>query len=147
FSLAGDEQFYVEGSLLEVAEEEEILALAASTADASLDAGLEQNEPSLIEAAATGPESPAPDRARPAAPRRPSRPAFADRARGSFAARDRRAPSGDRAPRREGGFRRPQRSGDRASGAERPPFRRAEGAGAEGTARPQRPNFDRRARP
>jgi 23S rRNA pseudouridine2605 synthase len=148
FSLAGDEQFYVEGSLPEVAEEEEILALAASTADAaSLDAGLEQNEPSLIEAAATGPESPASDRARPAAPRRSSRPAFADRARGSFAARDRRAPSGDRAPRREGGFRRPQRSGDRASGAA--PFRRAEGAegtGAEGT-RPSRPNFERRARP
>jgi 23S rRNA pseudouridine2605 synthase len=149
FSLAGDEQFYVEGSLPEVAEEEEILALAASTADAaSLDAGLEQNEPSLIEAAATGPESPARDRGRPAAPRRPSRPAFADRARGSFAARDRRAPSQDRAPRREGGFRRPQRSGDRASGAAS--FRRAEGAegtGAEGTARPQRPNFERRARP
>ena len=71
FSLAGDEQFYVEGSLPEVAEEEETIALAASTADAaSLDAGLEQNEPSLIEAAATGPESPAMDRARPAAPRR-----------------------------------------------------------------------------
>jgi 23S rRNA pseudouridine2605 synthase len=149
FSLAGDEQFYVEGSLPEVAEEEEILALAASTADAAnLDAGLEQNEPSLIEAAATGLESPPPDRARPAAPRRSSRPAFADRARGSFAARDRRAPSGDRAPRREGGFRRPQRTGDRASGAA--PFRRAEGAegtGAEGTARPARPNFERRARP
>ncbi len=149
FSLAGDEQFYVEGSLPEVAEEEEPIALAASTVDgASLDAGLEQNEPSLIEAAATGPESPARDHARPAAPRRPSRPAFADRARGSFAARDRRAPSGDRAPRREGGFRRPQRSGDRASGAA--PFRRAEGAegtGAEGTTRPQRPNFERRARP
>jgi 23S rRNA pseudouridine2605 synthase len=146
FSLAGDEQFYVEGTLPEIAEEEETVVLAASTADAaSLDAGLEQNEPSLIEAAATGA---APDRARPAAPRRPSRPAFADRARGSFAARDRRAPSGDRAPRREGGFRRPQRSGDRPSGAA--PFRRAEGAegtAAEGTARPQRPNFERRARP
>ena len=148
--LAGEEQFYVEGSLPEVAEEEEIGRPRCIDGDASLDAGLEQNEPSLIEAAATGPESPAPDRARPAAPRRPSRPAFADRARGSFAARDRRAPSGDRAPRREGGFRRPQRSGDRASGTGRPPFRRAEGAegaGAEGTARPPRPNFERRARP
>jgi hypothetical protein len=146
FSLAGDEQFYVEGTLPEIAEEEEPIALAASTADAaSLDAGLEQNEPSLIEAAATGAASPALDRARPAAPRRPSRPAFADRARGSFAARDRRPPSEGRPPRREGGFRRPERSG-----SERGPFRgaaAAEGAGAEGSARPPRPNFERRARP
>jgi 23S rRNA pseudouridine2605 synthase len=146
FSLAGDEQFYVEGSLPEVAEEESIV-LPATTGDAaSLDAGLEQNEPSLIEAAATGAASPAPERARPAAPRRPSRPAFADRARGSFAARDRRPPSEGRPPRREGGFRRPERSdfgksarsGDRAA---------AEGAGAEGSTRPPRPNFERRARP
>ncbi len=71
FSLAGDEQFYVEGTLPEVAEEEPAVALAASTADAAnLDAGLEQNEPSLIEAAAAAPVSLTRNRERPGAPRR-----------------------------------------------------------------------------
>jgi hypothetical protein len=113
FSLAGDEHFYVEGTLPEVAEEiaeeEPAVALAAAIgADpASLDAGLEQNEPDLTEAAAANP--PELTRQRPSTPRRSPRPAFGERARSSFAARDRRAPSGDRPPRREGGFRPPQR--------------------------------------
>ena len=76
FSLAGNEQFYVEGTLPEVAEEEPAVALAAPIGE---DAGLEQNEPSLIEAAATGPELRSPDRERPATPRRSPRPAFGDR--------------------------------------------------------------------
>jgi 23S rRNA pseudouridine2605 synthase len=154
FSLAGDEQFYVEGSLPEIAEEEETVVLAAG-AIAGEDAGLEQNEPDLTEAAAANPQE------RPAAPRRSPRPAFGERARGSFAARDRGTPSSDRRgpshdrrtsstgrpPRREGGFRRPQRSGTGSS--ERGSFRRSEGSpeGAEGTSRPPRPNFERRARP
>ncbi len=94
FSLAGDEQFYVEGTLPEVAEEEETVVLAASAIGE--DAGLEQNEPDLTEAAAANPEDTRISQERPAAPRRAHRPAFADRARGSFAARDRKAPSGDR---------------------------------------------------
>jgi 23S rRNA pseudouridine2605 synthase len=157
FSLAGDEQFYVEGTLPEVAEEEETVVLVASAIGE--DAGLEQNEPDLTEAAAANPEgiSDAISQERPAAPRRAHRPAFADRARGSFAAQDRKAPSSDRrgpsrdrAPRREGGFGRPQRSD--SARPERGTFRRAEGAGpraegAEGAARPPRPNFERRARP
>ena len=149
FSLAGDEQFYVEGTLPEVAEEEPTVALAASMGE---DAGLEQNEPDLTEAAAANP--PEFSRARPPAPRRSPRPAFGERARGSFAARDRsapstgrRPPSTDRPPRREGGFRRPERSGTRgpARGDSRGSFRRPEGA--EGIDRPPRPNFERRARP
>jgi 23S rRNA pseudouridine2605 synthase len=142
FSLAGDEQFYVEGSLPEIAEEEETVVLAAG-AIAGEDAGLEQNEPDLTEAAAANPEGIS--QQRPAAPRRSARPAFGERARGSFAARDRRPSSTDRPPRREGGFHRPQRSGSRERGS----FRRAEGTpeGAEGTSRPPRPNFERRARP
>ena len=151
FSLAGDEQFYVEGTLPEIAEEEETVVLAAG-AIAGEDAGLEQNEPDLTEAAAANP--PGFSRARPTAPRRSPRPAFGERARGSFAARDRsapstgrRPPSTDRPPRREGGFRRPERSGTRgpARGDSRGSFRRP--AGAEGTDRPPRPNFERRARP
>ncbi len=149
FSLAGDEQFYVEGTLPEVAEEEPAVALAASMGE---DAGLEQNEPDLTEAAAANP--PEFSRARPPAPRRSPRPAFGERARGSFAARDRRAPSTgrrppstDRPPRREGGFRRPERSGTRGPARDdsRGSYRRPEGA--EGTDRPPRPNFERRARP
>lgn len=142
FSLTGDEQFYVEGTLPEIAEE---LTLAAG-AIAGEDAGLEQNEPDISEATAANP--PEFSRARPTAPRRSPRPAFGERARGSFAARDRRPPSpGDRPPRREGGFRRPERSGARgpARGDSRGSYRRPEGAG--GTDRPSRPNFERRARP
>ncbi len=58
FPLNGEEQFYVEGTLPEIAEEEETaatpLAGAAETIqlDASVDAGLEQNEPSFAEAGA-----------------------------------------------------------------------------------------------
>jgi 23S rRNA pseudouridine2605 synthase len=143
FSLAGDEQFYVEGTLPEIAEEEAV-ALAAG-AIAGEDAGLEQNEPDLTEAAAANP--PEFSRAGPPVPRRSPRPAFGERARGSFAARDRRPPSTDRPPRREGGFRRPERSGPRgpARGDSRGSFRRVEGV--EGTDRPPRPNFERRARP
>lgn len=137
FSLAGDEQFYVEGTLPEVAEEEETVVLAAGALGE--DAGLEQNEPSLTEAAAANPA--ALSQGKPFVVRRSPRPAFGDRARGSFAARDRRPSSTDRPPRREGGFRRPQRS----DASERSSFRRAEGA--EGTSRPPRPNFERRARP
>ncbi|HZZ38812.1 MAG TPA: hypothetical protein VFE06_06760, partial [Acidobacteriaceae bacterium] len=146
FSLAGDEQFYVEGTLPEIAEEE--IAEEAPIAAGAIgeDAGLEQNQPSLIEAAAANPD--AIPRQRSSSPRRTARPAFGERARGSFAARDRggpssdrRGPSPDRSPRREGGFRRPQRSGS----SERGSFRRAEGA--DGTSRPPRPNFERRARP
>ena len=142
FSLAGDEQFYVEGSLPEIAEEEETVVLAAG-AIAGENAGLEQNEPDLTEAAAANPPAMTQD----AAPRRSPRPAFGERARGNFAARDRRASSTDRPPRREGGFRRPQRSGDR--GPERRSFPRSAGSseGAEGTSRSPRPNFERRARP
>jgi 23S rRNA pseudouridine2605 synthase len=141
FSLAGDEQFYVEGSLPEIAEEEETVVLAAGSIGE--DAGLEQNEPSLTEAAAANPT--AIPHERPAAPRRGPRPAFGERARGSFASRDRRTPSTGRPPRREGGYRRPERSGS----SERGRFRRSEGSpeGAEGTSRPPRPNFERRARP
>ncbi len=153
FSLAGDEQFYVEGTLPEIAEEEETVVLAAG-AIAGEDAGLEQNEPDLTEAAAANPA--AISQQRPAAPRRSARPAFGERARGSFAARDRRTPSSDRRgsstdrpPRREGGFRRPERSDShgtaRSGSAERGSFRRAESA--EGTSQPPRPNFERRARP
>ncbi len=166
FSLDGDEQFYVEGSLPEIAEEEETVVLAAGVIgeDAGrLDAGLEQNEPDLTEAAAANPA--AITQQRPAAPRRSPRPAFGERARGSFAARDRRTPSSDRRgpssdrrgpstdrpPRREGGgFRRPQRSDSRSSGSpERSSFRRAEGTpeGTAGSGRPPRSNFERRARP
>ena len=150
FSLAGDEQFYVEGTLPEIAEEETVVL--AADAIAGEDAGLEQNEPDLTEAAAANP--PGFSRARPTAPRRSPRPAFGERARGSFAARDRsapstgrRPPSTDRPPRREGGFRRPERSGTRgpARGDSRGSYRRP--AGAEGTDRPPRPNFERRARP
>jgi 23S rRNA pseudouridine2605 synthase len=146
FSLAGDEQFYVEGSLPEVAEDEPVPAAAVGE-----DAGLEQNEPSLAEAAAANPEAISKHKSFP--PRRAPRPAFGERARGSFAARDRRTSSGDsrgpssaRPPRREGGFRRPERSG---GSSERGSFRRSAGTpeGAEGTARPPRPNFERRARP
>jgi 23S rRNA pseudouridine2605 synthase len=163
FSLAGDEQFYVEGSLPEIAEEEETVVLAAGAIGE--DAGLEQNEPDLTEAAAANPE--VLSRERPTAPRRSARPAFGERARGSFAARDRgtpsrdrrtpssdrRGPSHDRPPRREGGFRRPERSDSRGTArsgsAERGSFRRSEGTpgGAEGSSRPPRPNFERRARP
>lgn len=136
FSLDGDEQFYVEGSLPEIAEEEETVVLAAG-AIVGEDAGLEQNEPDLTEAAAANPA--AISQERPAPPRRSARPAFGERARGSFAARDRRTPSSDRRasspdrpPRREGGFRRPQRSDSRSS---------------ESPERSPRPNFERRARP
>jgi len=155
FSLAGDEQFYVEGTLPEIAEEEETVVLAAGAIGE--DAGLEQNEPSLTEAGAANPA--ALSQEKPFVVRRSPRPAFGDRARGSFATRDRRAPSGDRRgpasgrretfkdrpPRREGGFRRPQRS----DASEPSSFRRAAGSseGAEGTSRPPRPNFERRARP
>ena len=161
FSLDGDEQFYVEGSLPEIAEEEETVVLAAG-AIAGEDAGLEQNEPDLTEAAAANPA--AISQERPAPPRRSARPAFGERARGSFAARDRRTPSGDRRgpssdrrgnfqdrpPRREGGFRRPQRSDSRSSGSpERSSFRRTEGTpeGTAGSGRPPRSSFERRARP
>jgi hypothetical protein len=112
----------------------------------SLDAGLEQNEPDLTEAAAPNPESIT--RHRPAPLRRAPRPAFGDRARGNFAARDRRTPSTGRPPRREGGFRPPRRSESGTS--DRGSFRRPEGnegTAAEGTARPSRPSFERRARP
>jgi hypothetical protein len=150
FSLAGDEQFYVEGTLPEIAEEETVVLAAGAIAGE--DAGLEQNEPDLTEAAAANPLGFS--RARPAAPRRSPRPAFGERARGSFAARDRRPPSPgrrppstDRPPRREGGFRRPERSGTRglARDDSRGSYRRPEGA--EGTDRAPRPNFERRARP
>ncbi len=154
FPLNGEGQLYVEGSLPEIAEEEPVVA-AAIGEDAGLDAGLEQNEPSMIEAAATGAESPAQRRERPPVPRRSFAErarGSADRARGSYAARDRRAPSQgrpsqDRPPRGEGGFRRPQRSG--FSKPDRGNFRRAEGSEApgEGTARPARPSFERPASP
>src|SRR5882757_3443009 len=142
FSLAGDEQFYVEGTLPEIAEEEETVVLAAG-AIAGEDAGLEQNEPDLTEAAAANP--PSLTGKRPGAPQRSPRPAFGERARGSFAARDRRTSSTSRPPRREGGFRRPQRS----DAPQRGSFRRSAGnpEAAEGTRRPPRPNFERRARP
>jgi 23S rRNA pseudouridine2605 synthase len=152
FPLNGEGQLHVEGSLPEIAEEEETVVLAAGAIgeDAGrLDAGLEQNEPDLTEAGAANPESMT--QQKPAAPRRSPRPAFGERARGSFAARgrgtpssDRRGPSRDRPPRREGGFRRPERSGS----SERSSFSRsASSEGAEGTSRPPRPNFERRARP
>ncbi|MGA9720443.1 MAG: hypothetical protein WBQ79_19345, partial [Acidobacteriaceae bacterium] len=134
FPLNGEEQFYVEGTLPEIAEEEETaatpLAGAAETIqlDASVDAGLEQNEPSFAEASAGAPTT----------PREPvQRPSFSNRARGRFTPREEH--KGERPHRREGGFRRPQRSGDRAFGAGP--------AGAEGAARPSRPNFERRGRP
>jgi hypothetical protein len=147
FPLNGEGQLHVEGSLPEIAEEETVVLAAGALGE---DAGLEQNEPSLTEAAAANPA--AISQERPAAPRRSPRPAFGERARGSFAARDRRTPSSDRRgpshdrpPRREGGFRRPQRS----DASQRGSFRRSEGSsqGAEGTSRPPRPNFERRARP
>ena len=143
FSLAGDEQFYVEGTLPEDCGGGDRSRAAAATIGE--DAGLEQNEPDLTEAAAANP--PEFSRARPPAPRRSTRPAFGERARGSFAARDRRPPSTDRPPRREGGFRRPERSGTRGPARDdsRGSYRRPEGA--EGTDRPPRPNFERRARP
>jgi 23S rRNA pseudouridine2605 synthase len=129
FSLEGDEHFYVEGTLPEVAEEQPAVALVATIgADAaSLDAGLEQNEPDLTEAAAANP--PELTRQRPRAPRPGPRPSFRDRARRSFAAQDRRGPSGDRPPRREGGFRPPQRSTGRSSDRG---FDRRSGSGSEG---------------
>jgi hypothetical protein len=146
FPLNGEGQLYVEGSLPEIAEEEPLVAGAIGE-----DAGLEQNEPSMIEAAAAGAESPAQRRERPPVPRR----SFADRARGSFAARDRRPPAQGRPPRAEGGFRRPQRSDSRGPArggfppSARGNFRRAEGneAPGEGTARPARPSFERSDRP
>ena len=55
FPLNGEEQFYVEGTLPEIAEEEEAAATTLAEAaqlDASVDAGLEQNEPSFAEASA-----------------------------------------------------------------------------------------------
>jgi hypothetical protein len=155
FPLDGDGQLYVEGSLPEIAEDEETIVLPAAIGE---DAGLEQNEPDLTEAAADNP--PSLTGKRPGLSQRAPRPAFGERARGSFAARDRRTPSGDRRsssdrkgsspghpPRREGGFRRPERSG--SAGSERGSFRRSAGSpeGAEGTSRPPRPNFERRARP
>lgn len=132
FPLNGEEQFYVEGTLPEIAEEEEAAATTVADAaqlNASVDAGLEQNEPSFAEAAA----------GTPVAPRKPiQRPSFSNRARGRFTPREEH--KGERPPRREGGFRRPQRSGGRAFGAKP--------AGAEeGTTRPSRPNFERRGRP
>ena len=130
FPLNGEEQFYVEGTLPEIAEEEEAAATTPAEAaqlEASVDAGLEQNEPSFAEAAAGTPLTP-----RKAA----QRPSFSNRARGRFTPREEH--KGERPQRREGGFRRPQRSGDRPFGAER---------AEEGTVRPPRPNFERRGRP
>jgi hypothetical protein len=150
FPLHGEGQLYVEGSLPEIEEEETVVLAAGAIAgvDAgSLDAGLEQNEPDLTEAAAPNPESIT--RHRPAPLRRAPRPAFGDRARGSFAARDRRTPSTGRPPRREGGFRPPQRSesGTSDRGSFRPRAEGNEGTAAEGASRPSRPSFERRARP
>ena len=145
FPLNGEGQLHVEGSLPELPEEETIILAAGAIAGE--DAGLEQNEPDLTEAAANAPSR---THDRSSAPRRSPRPAFGERARGSFAARDRRAPSQDRPPRREGGFRRPQRSDFNKSGPgtfRRPRRKASEGASAEGTSRPSRPNFERRARP
>ena len=133
FSLAGDEQFYVEGSLPEIAEEEEPVVLAAG-AIAGEDAGLEQNEPDLTEAAAANPA--AISQQRPTAPRRSPRPAFGERARGSFAARDRRRRQGlteiaHRAAKAASAVPKRQRFSERGS------FRRSEGSpeGAEGAGR------------
>jgi 23S rRNA pseudouridine2605 synthase len=99
FSLGGNAQLYVEGTLPEIVEEEP-LAIGE-------DAGLEQNEPSFVEAAQLDPRAERPAAARPGS----RKPAFGDRPRTSFAARGRAAGAGtgrgagDRPPRREGGFR------------------------------------------
>lgn len=106
FSLNGEAQLHVEGTLPEILEEEipaaEVVTPAGRSAelDANLDAGLEQNEPSFTEAAARKPIG--------------RRPSFADRARGRFTPRKPEQRT-ERPPRRGGGFRPPQRRsfGDR----------------------------------
>lgn len=154
FSLSGNAQLYVEGTLPEIADEE--------VAVAEMDAGLEENQPSFLEAAASGEEAAAsggaeePDALRPPAQRssrpavgRPAtgRPAFGDRARTGFAAGG-RSTTGSRPP-REGGFRKPEegefrRRSETSRGADRP---RTTGARADrpgtGAPRTDRPRSER----
>ncbi len=163
FPLGGEEQLYIEGTLPEFPEEEAVAAELSSAATGE-DAGLEQNEPSVIEAAASGPSAErAAGRPRPAAhsQRGPGkRPSFGDRARGAGGDRARGA-GGDRGrsfPRREAGAGRPPRrdgeagSRPRFEKRDRSParFDRPAGAGEQGTG--ERPaasgsSFPRRDRP
>ncbi len=144
FSLTGEGQLYVEGIAARDSEEEETVVLAAG-AIAGEDAGLEQNEPDLTEAAAANPA--AISQAKASRAPTVSRVPHSESVPAAVSQRAIAEPiaSHDRPPRREGGFRRPQRS----DSAERGSFRRSEGSseGAEGTSRPPRPNFERRARP
>lgn len=181
FPLGGSEQLFVEGTLPEVPEDEAAsIDAELSPAAAGEDVGLEQNEPSVIEASVSGPA--AAEQHRPAArrtsgPRKfgereaglrdfakrsagPRRSGFADRARRSGPARERGAGQ-DRPPRREGGFRPPQRgnfrprpaAGGPAEGGPlesghdiKPRFERT-GSDRPRTGRPdrpQRPGFARR---
>jgi 23S rRNA pseudouridine2605 synthase len=138
FSLHGEEQFYVEGTLPEIIEEEETVTVAeANRVEASVDAGLEQNEPSFAEAAAAPP---------PATPRK--RPSFGDRARGRFTSRPRQEQQRERPQRREGGFRRPERNHPERNGPEQRVPRTDSHPRREREDRP-RPAFrpDRGARP
>lgn len=104
FPLGGEEQLYVEGTLPEFPEDE--VEAELSSAASAEDAGLEQNEPSVIEAAASGPSAARAGASaeRGHAPRGATRrPSFGDRARRTGGDRERSF------PRREGGTGRPQR--------------------------------------
>ena len=148
FSLAGDEQFYVEGTLPESRKRNRSLAPLRPGEDA----GLEQNEPDLTEAAAANPLGFS--RTRPQfravllAPLSESVPAAASPR--AIAARhpqvgDRHRQIGPRAAKAASVVRNEAARVDLARDDSRGSYRRPEGA--EGTDRPPRPNFERRARP
>jgi 23S rRNA pseudouridine2605 synthase len=129
FSLGGAAQLYVEGTLPEIAEEVVIAE----------DAGLEENQPSFVEAAADASPASAPIFKRPASARtaRPAfgkpRPAFGDRVRTAASGARGHSASGERPPRREGGYSKP---------AEGEFGRRSEAARGAGS-RSERPASDR----
>jgi 23S rRNA pseudouridine2605 synthase len=157
FPLNGEGQLYVEGTLPEIPEEEVIAPPEESVplvAQTSLDAGLEQNEPSLIEAAAAPPlaprRKPIKSERRPARPgsfspkkreggfRRPERGAFQERPRRSFGGQSERRDF-DQPQDRENKFRR----GDKSERGERPP----RDFGQQGERRPFRRDRDNEQRP